>query len=294
MARQREDPEAVGLLGAEVGEPVGAVVDDRRDRRDRLDVVDHRGAGVQTLDGRERRPVSRQPAVALERGEQRRLLAADIGARARVHHHVEAEAAAEDVLAQVARFVRLGHGVLQPPDDVQHLAADVDEGVARADREAGNDDAFDERVGVGHHQRGVLAGARLGLVRVDHQVVRPAVLGDEAPLHAGREARAAAAAQSGLLDRGDQVVRGGGQRLGQRPVAAGAAVALDRETVRLIPVGGEHGGQRVGQRDAPLVAGLLSGPSGGCGAVQPCSLAMFSPTRLAGPATGPSAARPSL
>ena len=57
--------------------------------------------------------------------------------------------------------------------------------------------------GRGHHQRDVLAGARLGLVGVDHQVLRlRVVLRDEAPLHPGREARAAAAAQPGVLDHG--------------------------------------------------------------------------------------------
>ena len=47
----------------------------------------------------------------------------------------------------------------------------------------------------------VPAGARLALVGVDHDVVRLAVvLRDELPLHAGREAGAAAAAQAGVLD----------------------------------------------------------------------------------------------
>ena len=65
-----------------------------------------------------------------------------------------------------------------------------------------------ERVRVGHHQRQVLAGARLALVGVDDEVVRLAVvLRDEAPLHAGGEAGAAAAAQAGVLDQRDQVVR---------------------------------------------------------------------------------------
>ena len=67
---------------------------------------------------------------------------------------------------------------------------------------AGDGRALDEHVRVGHHQRDVLAGARLGLVRVDHQVVRLAVaLRQEAPLHAGREAGPAAAAQPRVLQR---------------------------------------------------------------------------------------------
>src|SRR5690606_4718597 len=46
----------------------------------------------------------------------------------------------------------------------------------------------------------VLGGARLGLVRVAQDVLLAVVLRHEAPLQAGREARAAAAAQAGLLD----------------------------------------------------------------------------------------------
>ena len=68
--------------------------------------------------------------------------------------------------------------------------------------------------GSADHQRQVLAGARLALVGVDHEVVRLAVvLRDEAPLHAGREAGAATAAQAGVLDQRDQVVRVRRERL---------------------------------------------------------------------------------
>ena len=191
---------------------VGAVAHDAGHRRDRLDVVDHRRRGVQAGDGGERRAQPRLAATALERVEQRGLLAADVGAGARVHGDVEVVAGAVDVLAEVAGEVGLLDGALQPAYDVQHLAADVDERVVGADRVAGDDHALDQRVRRGHHQRDVLAGARLGLVGVDHQVVRLAVaLRDEAPLHAGREARAAAAAQAGVLDQRDDVVLGHAQ-----------------------------------------------------------------------------------
>src|SRR5215469_4703564 len=77
---EREDAKALGLLGAESGEPVRAVGDDRRHAGNRLDVVDHRGAGVETFHGGEWRAVPRQPAVPLEGGEQSGLLAAYIRA----------------------------------------------------------------------------------------------------------------------------------------------------------------------------------------------------------------------
>ena len=159
------------------------------------------GRRVEAGDRRERRAQPRLAAAALERVEQRRLLAADVGAGAGVHDDLEVEAGAEDVLAEVARLVRLGDRRLQPAQDVHHLAADVDEGVRRADGVRRDDHALHQLVRVGHHERDVLAGARLGLVGVDDQVVRlVAALRDEAPLHAGREAGAAAAAQLGVLD----------------------------------------------------------------------------------------------
>ena len=127
---------------------------------------------------------------------------------AAVHDQVEVEPGAEDVLAEVALGVRLGDRVAQPAGGVHRLAADVDERPVGPDRVRGDDHALDQRVRVVRHQRQVLAGARLALVGVDHEVVRLAVaLRDEAPLEAGREAGAATAAQAGVLDQLDQVVR---------------------------------------------------------------------------------------
>ena len=88
---------------------------------------------------------------------------------------LEVESAAEDVVAEVAGVVGLVDRGLQPATGVDQLAAQVDEGVVAAHRERRDDDAFDQRVRIGHHQRGVFAGAGLALVGVDHEVVRLAV-----------------------------------------------------------------------------------------------------------------------
>ena len=57
-------------------------------------------------DHRERRPVARLAAEALERLDEGRLFAADVGAGAHGHHDVEVEALdAADVLAQQAGFL---------------------------------------------------------------------------------------------------------------------------------------------------------------------------------------------
>ena len=226
-------------------------------RGDRLDVVDHGRAGVQAGDGRERRPQPGLAAPALQGVQQRRLLAADVGAGAGVHDDLQVVAGAQDVLAGVAGGVRLPDRLLQAPDDVQHLAADVDEGVVGPDRVRGDDHALDQGVRRGHHQRDVLAGARLGLVGVDHQVLRlRVVLRDEAPLHAGREAGAAPPAEPGVLDLSDHVGGRHAERLAQGVVAA-ALLVVGRAS-RLA--------RRPSSRSAPGSAGRsLSPPPGSAG-----------------------------
>ena len=241
------------------GEPLGPVVDDARDARDRLDVVDHGGAGVETGDGRERRAQPGLAAAALERVEQSRLLAADVGARAGVDGDVEVVPGVEDVLADEAGGVRLLDGLLHAADDVQDLAAHVDERVPGLDRERTDDDAFDQQVRVGQHERDVLAGAGLGLVGVHHEVA--GLLPErrqEAPLHARREARAAAAAQAGVLDLVDDLGRAHGDGLRQRVVSPGLPVRTDRPGTVVAPVGGEHRGEGVGHEDSSEVVGLSS------------------------------------
>ena len=109
---------------------------------------------------------------------------------------------AADVLAEQAR----GVGFLQRRLEARHrlaeeLAADVvvaDRGVhgVAADRQA-----LDQRVRVVAQDVAVVAGAGLALVGVAHQVLlHRRVARHEAPLDAGRKARAAAAAQARGLD----------------------------------------------------------------------------------------------
>ena len=141
--------------------------------------------------------------------------------------HVEVEGLAQDLLAQIARGVRLVDGVPQPPGGVHGLTADVDVRPLRPDGVRRDDRTLDQRVRVVGHQREVFARTRLTLVRVDHKVVRlVVVLGNEAPLHAGGEARTATAAQTRVLDELDQLVRVDRQRLTQRAVAVESLVRL--------------------------------------------------------------------
>src|SRR5205823_14113259 len=77
-------------------------------------------------------------------------------------------------------------------------------------------------------QLAVLARAGLGLVGVAHEVDGLAAGRDEAPLDAGREARAAAAAQVRRLDLGGDVLGAHRERLAQGRVAAARLVACAR------------------------------------------------------------------
>src|SRR3546814_633090 len=104
------------------------------------------------------------------------------------------------------------------------LAAYIDIGRPRAHREAGDQRAFDQLVRIVADDLAVLAGAGLGFIGVDDEEIGTALaglLGHEAPLHAGREARAAAAAQTRRFDRLDDLVLADShQRLGIIPVPA--------------------------------------------------------------------------
>ena len=150
-----------------------------------------------------------------------------------------------------------------------------------------------ERVRVGHHQRQVLAGARLALVGVDDEVLGhrrrtgrglPRLgLRDEAPLHAGREAGAAAAAQAGVLDQRDELVGRHRQRRPQGRVALEPLVGRQPPGLVGAPAGGEHGSERHGQAFPGALAGRARlGPRRSVGAVVP--VGQGAPGRLGGAA----------
>ena len=100
-----------GALGrAERPVPVRAPADDRRDVRQRLDVVDERGLAPQAVRRGIRRPRARFAALALDRFDQRGLFAADVRARAGVDVQIEVEVRAKDILAQQVHLAGLLDG----------------------------------------------------------------------------------------------------------------------------------------------------------------------------------------
>ena len=105
------------------------------------------------------------------------------------------------VLADQLCLIGLIDRGLQPLALTDEFAAHVDVAGMRAHREAREQAAFHQQVRIMPHDLAVLAGAGLGLVGVDDEVMRPAVivLRHERPLQPGRKAGAAAATQARRL-----------------------------------------------------------------------------------------------
>src|SRR5664280_1849398 len=93
---------ALAAARADGGEPLGAAQEDRRDAGPRLDVVDQCRLAPEAVLRRERRARLRRAALALDRAQQRRLLAADESAGPDAGLDVETEPRAEDVLPEQA------------------------------------------------------------------------------------------------------------------------------------------------------------------------------------------------
>ena len=175
----------------------------------RLHVVDDRGLAEQALVGREWRLVLRLAAVALDGGDERRLLAADKRAGAEADVDVKVEPAVENILPQQPVFTRLPDGDFEALDRDGILRAHVDIAVMRADGVPRDGHGLQHRVRVALEHRAVHERARVALVGVaDHILFIADVLGRKLPLEPGREACAAAAAKAGALHEVDDVRRG--------------------------------------------------------------------------------------
>src|SRR5207249_11476650 len=112
-------------------------------------VVDGGGRAVQAEIRRERRLEARLAGLALERVEQRRLLAADVGAGADEGVQVEVDAAPQQVLAEQPRRIGLRERRLEARYRLaEKLAANVVVGHRGVGGVAGDRQALDEGVGV--------------------------------------------------------------------------------------------------------------------------------------------------
>ena len=111
-------------------------------------------------------PEAGHAPLALDGGDEGRLLAADEGARAFLYLYEEAHVRAEDVLAQEALSQELPYGVLQPLDRLRVLGPHVDVALLRADGVGADHHAFEHGMGVALEGAPVHEGAGVALVRV--------------------------------------------------------------------------------------------------------------------------------
>ena len=125
---------------------------------------------------------------------------------------------------------------------VEKLAPDVDIGNPGADGMARDEAALEDHMGIPLQQQMILERARLALVGVADDVFRlGGVLDDKLPFHAGREAGAAAAFQSGCLHQIDHLRRRHRERFTQAFVAFVLQIEVERIAVRLANEFGEDG-----------------------------------------------------
>ncbi len=120
------------------------------------------------------------------------------------------------------------------------FAADEDVGDVAAGGDAGDGDAFEQRVGIVIHQVTIFKSSRLRFVGIDRQVMVPLLfLRDERPFLPRAESRPAAPAQAGVSDGLDDLIRLHLQRLAQRRISAGADVLVIRHELALVGVVGD-------------------------------------------------------
>src|SRR5215831_136537 len=217
------------ILGAaELPEPLRTFVDDVWNIAERLDVVDGRRLPPEARRRRIRRLGSRIGTLAFKCVQHTGLFPAHIPARAEVKVQFEAIIRAENVAAEILRFVRLCGRPRKPRGSEFVFATQENIGYIGSRRISRKNDAFDELVGIALHEHAILECARFHLVGVCHEVSgMRRIFRNERPLQPAGKARPAAAPEIRILDLLDDLLRAhAAQRLSQRLITARALVRL--------------------------------------------------------------------
>jgi hypothetical protein len=208
LAGDGEDLRAAGFLHAELGVPRSAPHKNGRHGRQRLDVIDGGGLAEEAALGWIRRPRAGAAALALDRGDERSLLAADECAGAEADLGVEGKTGAEDVVTQEAGGPRVYDGFLHSAHGERILGADVEVAAGGANRVGRDDQALEHAVRIAFQHAAIHVGAGVAFVAVADDVLGRALNGArDLPLEPGGEAGAAAAAQAAGFHFGDDVLR---------------------------------------------------------------------------------------
>ena len=151
-----------------------AVADDRPGVGERLDVVDQRRIAPEARLRRVGGPRAGRAPPALDRGDQRGLLAADEGAGADAQVDAKVERRVEDLAAQQPQLPGLPDGGFEPLDGQRVFAADVNVALVGADGIGGDGHALEHAVRVALEHAAVHERAGVALVGVaDDELAGP-------------------------------------------------------------------------------------------------------------------------
>ena len=213
----------------------GRVLVDGGDGAEGLGVVDHGGAAEEAVVGGEGRLVAGDGALTLDGVEDHGLLAADVAAGADADVELQVEGTVPGAAVEDAGLAGLVEGALEGGAGGACLAVDVDVGALEADGVVGEEDAFDEAVGIALEEVAVLEDAGFAFLGVDDEHAGLAgVGGGEPPLGGDGEVGAAAAGEASLLDGVEELLGRRGEGAVERDVGAlgedvaeGAVVAAE-------------------------------------------------------------------
>ena len=229
LAAESEYLGAGSLLGAEVDEPFRTVEDDLGDVSISLNVVENGRLAEETLNSRERRTGTGFTAVTLDGGHKSGFLAADECACAQTKFKVEVKAGAEDVLAEKTHLASLTDSNVKTMDSDRILSSYIDVTHVCADCVTCNSHSLDNSMGVAFKNGTVheCAGVAFVSVTADILLVR-SVCCCKAPLETGGEAAAASAAETGILDNLNNLLRGHfGENLTESSITVHSNVLFD-------------------------------------------------------------------
>ena len=171
LAGDGEDLGAAGFFRAVPRVPRAAAHEDLGHGGERLDVVDRGGLAEEAAHGRVGRPRAGAAALALDRGDEGGLLAADERAGAEADLGVEGEAGAENVVAEQAGGARVGDGLFHAAHGQRILGADVEVAAPGADGVGGDDHALEHAVRIALEHAAVHVRAGVAFVAVADDVL---------------------------------------------------------------------------------------------------------------------------
>ncbi len=171
VAAEAEQLGALGFRRAATGEPVAALHGNLGSGSEGFHVVNY-GRFVQiTVGGRKRRANARYAVLALQRFDQRRFFATNVGSGTHVDIDVEIEARiAQDRLAEQTDLAAALQSRFERVQHVAILATQIDEPVLSTDNPAAQGHAFEHQISEILHQHPVLESAWFAFIGIANYI----------------------------------------------------------------------------------------------------------------------------